>query len=590
MKTHTNHLEKVYSILATCVFILISYNAITLINYTPEGYSFTIYEQLPLEYWFGLVFVFIVGTSFTLQAKSSKFKKIGIVILLTNFVSGLSIPCGLNYLIMDRLDGLTYLGEVIQIFNTGTASTNNIYPIGSVFCAILLIIVPNDPYHLIKIIPITFSILFIGGTYLYSRFFLDKLNKYFPFEYILIPVLVIYYLRAYHFSLTPHYFYFSLLPMILYLLFRLFSANWTYHIRLPWIIAVSIFIMGLPFMHPFIFILLSYLLFFGICYSYYLRLNKNQPFIYLLLIATIGFSSWLFYNFKLHDHLGKLLNIISEHPETPTLAEGTVALSSGMFKVNPIDLIQFSLISYGRYIIPMIIIVSAYILVISKCNNNLFMSHYSRLFQIFIVYCFFDLVLILNPIVIHVFERLTTLNACIYALIPLFALSLGAIIQKFGSKSIVPIVMILGIIFGLSLFGLSNSPSTFRPNTASTYNEAEGLDWLFSHKNNNYIIDTTNPQNVYRYWDLMKGGFGAEREQIYHLPLPKHLGYDQMASLNKSNVYITSFEYSKMTYSKASIKIDDLKDYNLEDYERLNMDHRVLKLFDSLNIEVYRAQ
>ncbi|QYZ79833.1 hypothetical protein E2N92_10545 [Methanofollis formosanus] len=491
---------------------------------------------------------------------------------------------------MDRLDGLTYLGEVIGIYNNGSVSAGNIYPAGSIFCAVLLITVHENPYHIIKIVPIFFSLLFISGIYLYSRFFLDKLKRYFAFEYILMPILVIYYLRSYHFSISPHYFYFSLLPMALYLLLGLFLADdRTYRTRHSWIIAISIIVVEIPLMHPFIYIQTLYILILGILYFYYLRANKNQLFIYLSLIATVGFIFWLFHNFKLYEQLEKISNSISGQARMSTLAQGTNALSSGIFKVEPIDLIQFILISYGRYIVPVMIISLTYIFVISKCNHNSLVSQYKTLFCIFIAYCFFDFALVLNPFIPHVFERLTTLNVFIYGLIPLFTLSLGVMIRKLGTKSVVSIVMILGIIFGLSIFGLSNSPLTFRSNTASTYNEAEGLHWLFSHKNNAVIIDTTNPQNVYRYCDFMGGGFGAKREMISYSPLPKHFGYDQMASLNKTNAYITSFEYSKMSYSKSSIKVNDMKDYDLKDYERLDMDCKVSKIFNSLDIDVYRT-
>ena len=112
------------------------------------------------------------------------------------------------------------------------------------------------------------------------------------------------------------------------------------------------------------------------------------------------------------------------------------------------------------------------------------------------------------------------------------------------------------------------------------------MNWWFNHGNKEYIITSPlNPQIGFRYRSLFLKGCKSD----YSESLPPHFGYND-ETFNLENLYISIMRDDEVHYgSVIKFKKDKEEAYNKSDFKRLSSDPDVIKLYDSLNIDIYKA-
>lgn len=582
MQVKTN---RIFTLLAIVCFILLVRNLFILRFVQPVGYVVDIYSMFPLSFYFGLMFCYLVATFLVLNGK----KILGILILCLNHFEILIIPNMLGYYSMGRADDMSYIGEYLQIATSGYFSSWDIYPASHIIGASISLVSNLEAHSTSFIIPIVFSFMFIAGIYLFSR-------ELFPDSCINSLVLVssfILYLGAYNFLNVPHALFFAFMPLYLFHFYKYFGI----HNNIQNSIIFILMTLLIAFTHPFIILLLFVVFLVHMLPKIIptinmkvLRVPKISLSSFLILITS--FLLW-FINCTAYQNSfkGNYISFINKVTE-PVSFETADKLTKIHFDIS--DYMQLLSFFYGRYAIPTLIIFISFIII--YFNRQIIkresFRNYPYVVMLYIVFLIIQIILLFNPIISHQPDRIMNLNFVVYAQVPLFACALYLLFLK-KSKSYSRIILVSGIlllIWSFSLFGAFNSPIVYRPNFALTQNEVSGMEWFYEVKDESVISIPLSQIN--RFHDLF-GDFQIA-DTIYRPH--DHFGYTNNSSnfadinlyeIQKSNIIVLTFD--ELLYQEVPGYMT-VGRYTKEDFDRFRNDASVNKIYDSINIEIFRSE
>lgn len=563
-------------LLSSVCSILIVNNLLILKHSVPVGYEIDIYSQLPSIFWLSLIAVYFFG-SLIFFTNNSLFRKIGSIHLLSNYLIIFLVPYSLGYYNYGVDDELTHLGTINNIILTGRIASQNIYPFTHIFCSICSLIENTSPQILCLLIPSFFSLLFVIGILVFSRTFLSsETTKYF------FPVSLIYYLGHFHFSIVPNYTYFTLIPILLFCITKYMlqkSASIS--------AVLTLFLLTLPFTHPFIWLFISFVIF-ALFLGENLFHSKSKNTNILLLLNICCFGLW-FISSSLVNLLKKNYLAFAAHAIEPVAMEGTDKLSK--IDLDWFSFAKFMLFYTGRYSIP-ILILSIFIicLLFKKYDISKFsLQRIHLLTGMLLLFGIFQMIFLINDLVSHSPDRITNLNYMVFAVIPLFSISIYYLFQHYFAKNILRSVLLTSVFF-LSVYGAFYSPYIYHANIASTYNEFDGMSWIFHYKGGSPIYDLVGSTGM-RYSTLISPSQSANKlgKDILWASngsVQDHFGYDQSSSYRERNQYIVVTTRTELLYQTVYKHIGR---FNTNDFIKLNNDPQITKIYDSLNIKIYNS-
>ena len=575
--------ENTIKILLIFGYILTVFNFLVLFFHQPLGYVIDIYSALPLSFFVSLIICYTLGTAI-LFFSNGFMRKLGILLLVFTYSAVLIIPYMLGYYSMDRADSMSYIGEYLQIITSGHIAGWDIYPASHIIGALLSLATGLVPHITSFIIPFIFSFVFAGGVFLCSRLFLK--------DQILINIAVsssfILYLGPYNFLNVPHALFFAMMPLFIIILFRFIQDQNFSNLML---LFPCIFVV--PFTHPFIVLfvistLCAFVLFSPVLKKF-VHVNYGRTIIPLI-IVIIGFFLWFIYSSKLLDNFRRSFLAYQQKITEPVFYEATYKIARIDFE--PLKILKMITVYYGRFIIPFIIICTALIIIYFK-KDRIFQSLRSQMafwgfFYLFFI--FLELILLFNPVFSHQPDRLSNLNFMVYAQVPLFVLSVYILFltPKPSIQKIVVLSLVLSSIWGLSLFGTFNSPNIFKPNEAVSNNEVQGMVWFFGTR---VTENAAAPLSQIRRFHELVGDGGTDT--VFHIPF--HFGYvndaRSFAEINLyagDQLYVVLLTIDELLYQEVP-GYKEVGRYNAQDFHRFRNDYSINKIYDNLNIEIYRS-
>ena len=204
------------------------------------GYTVNIYSMFPFTFYLSLILCYFIAAILVV----TKNTKMGFLVLCFNHLEILLIPYMLGYYSMGRADDISYIGEYLQIINSGHFAAWDIYPASHTIGAFISIISGIEPHYISFIIPIVFSFIFIIGINLFSREMISQTT----IDSLVIVSSFILYIGIYNFLNVPHALFFSFIPFYL-CYFHKYTG--TYKITSLSIIFVLMTLL-IPITHPFI--------------------------------------------------------------------------------------------------------------------------------------------------------------------------------------------------------------------------------------------------------------------------------------------------------------------------------------------------
>jgi hypothetical protein len=554
------------------------------------GYLVNIYDKLPQQFWLVMIISFFLGTILVLEIKYQSFRIVGIFVLVLNYFMFLLIPYELGYFSFNSADDLTYLGEIYNIVRTGYINIEDIYPAAHIFYAQTASLLGVQPNILSLTVPSFMSLIFVVGTIILSKLFIKEKGVVF----LLIPISLIYFLRFMHYSIAPHYSYFVIMPILLFLLFKYLLEERNI---LSWSLVILPFILIIPLGHPFITMFAIYVfILLSLINRFFKKINLRSTGIFLSILLVTTFT-WLTNCFYLLHFLGKSFDSFIERIMQPVVMKGVSFIAKANQVVSPVELCWTIVQLYGRYLFPIILISIALIIILLDRKSKIqFNKEYKFLMLFFVVMGIIDGFFIFNPIFTHTIQRVTTLNYFIYAMAPLLAISLYILfLRKQSFVRILATAVVLAIIQGISLYGALPSPRTHETNFGVPHEEVTAMRWLFDKKGNDPVVSVLDPQIPSRFCDLFFGWSEKSRRKDidrYHYVVPDHFGYNENEHYQNKGQYVIILYQIKRIYLdvyRFTKNQDALMRFTTGDYNRFNNDSNANKIFDNKIIELYRS-
>ena len=575
-------INQIFTLLSILCLVLLSRNLFILRAILPVGYVVNIYSMFPLSFYLSLITCYFIASFLVLNGK----KIIGTLILCLNHIEILIIPYMLGYYSMGRDDDMSYIGEYLQIANSGHFASWDIYPASHIIGASILMISNLEAHYTSFIIPIVFSFVFIAGIYLFScELFSDSCIR----SLVIVSSFILY-TGIYNFFNVPHALFFSFMPLYLCIFYRYIKR---YNNPFFSIIFVTMTLL-MPISHPFIVFFLFVIFLFHLAPKFISALNLEVlrvPTIKVssFLILAVSSMGWFIYNNTLMESSRIQYREFIHKTTVPVFFKTTEKISKLNFSF--FDYIKLVSFYYGRYLIPGFIIFASVIYL--YYHKNLFKRSLFKNYPYPLVLCviliFTELVLILNPIISHQPDRITNLNFVVYAEVPLFACALYLLFlmnsKSFSKKLLVCSICLL--VWGLSLFGCFDSPNVYRENVALTYNEVCGMKWFYESKDESIV--SVPVRQINRFHDL-----SGEKEKKDRLKdIPDHFGYVDSSGSFATNLnldeslYVIILTLDELLYQEVP-GYKAVGRYTKEDFDRFRNDASVNKIYDSLNIEIFR--
>jgi hypothetical protein len=575
--------NQVFMFLAIVGFFLLTRNLFLLKFVSSPGYTVDIYSMFPLTFYLSFIASYFIATLIILY----NYKKLGVFILCLNHLEILLIPYMLGYYSMGRADDMSYIGEYLQIVKSGHFADWNIYPASNTLGAFISLLSNIEAPQVSFIIPIVFSFIFILGVNLFSK---ELISNSFICSLVLVSSFILY-LGVYNFLNVPHALFFALMPLYLCYFYKylLNSKN------VPLSIIFVLMTLTIPFTHPFIvFFVFSVFLLHMVPITLSISpLNmfkipqiKMSSFLLIVIVFAHWFISTKLLKYSKQSYLA-FVNKITE----PVFFDATEKISRA--SLNFFDYLQLISFFYGRYVIPTIFIIISFIFLHynKKFLKIDMLKEYPYLIILYIASIILQLILLFNPIISHQPDRIMNLNFIVYSQIPLFSYALYFIFFKDSIvfKKILQVCVILTFIWSLSLFGCLDSPNVYRTNAALTCNEVNGMSWFYQVKDDSSV--STPLSQINRFYDL----FGTPEKSDIINHFPDHFGYvnesDTFEAINlgeDSTYYVVILTIDELLYQKVPGYMD-VGRYNSSDFIKFRKDSSVNKIYDSLNIEIFKS-
>lgn len=596
------HNESFSKMLFILCFLLLS-SALVLAHNTPAtGYEPSIYKSTPFIIWIYLLLSIIIGSSVVIsqvyfqKVTQSYFWIIGMILiyLCYIFIISLFIIRGYYSWCLNG-DAASHIGDVYNILATGHLSNELFYPIIHIYTTQLSLVGGFNIILLHKIIPLFFGCLYVPFMYLFSKSVLQ--NKY----QVLIATLASFtFINVWYINFTPNTLSNLFFPLLLYCTIKLING------KVVWEILILIMALLCPVFHPIpamvlVLVIISLLLPSKLFFKF--RRGQNNQKLFLLpktkytlcFVLFIWGITWISSFYVWEMTLVNLHHLVVEG--------GTSHLNELISQINYAESYGYSTTELilkklgGAIAYILLALLSIPIILkkmITKPNDkklNLLFSLYGPL-SVIGVFLFFSYLLNLGfgPFRFLVYITLITT--------PFVGFYLTTTMIKFKQKKklFFPFIITLFIvgIFVNGILTVYPSPYVFEMSQQTTKNEFIGMNWLFGHRNTDIQI-TGISAAPHRFNKLLPPS-EIKRQNIPDWNIPNsikppsnHFGYNSTNS--EISTYYTHDVYFPILDKDKSIYVDIFPEmakirWTLEDFEKLNEDVTVSKIYSSKSFEL----
>jgi hypothetical protein len=522
-----------------------------------------------------------------------------VLILFLVHITVLTIPLILGYISVGRGEKFSYMELARQNVIFDPAGFSSLSPTGSLLVSPLSLISGLETWVLSYFLPVLFSITFVTGMFLFYRDFMSR-EKLISIAFLssLIP-----YFGHFQGTSIPYYLCFCLVPLYLFMLRSAISEN-----NKPMAVCLLFIVPLIPLAHPFIF---AYMF----CFSIFLLISSRilKPGLFRKILALSPFSRkvshsagkkvpvFIFLSFASGGFLlfaKYSLNFFDTFLSSVMLRT-EILLTAGLSRIpgNNDGLFEFLHLlnlNYGKYYIPLVFILINSVIVWQNrkrfCHH--FVRRYPRFLVLYIATFLIEIGFLLNPFIPYPLDKFANLSFVIFAQIPLLGYSLYIIFLRKGSTlGLGSTVLILCLLWTLGFFTCFSSPYTGGISEAISYNEAEGIQWLTGVKETHSdIIFLGNMPETFSC-DL---SLSAESDNVpiksMYVPKNDSLGITPSSEIEAKK---SPFYFVVTTFSEA-LGLDKQKSDNMPASTKAAFEDKnnysFNKVYDSLNIEIYKAQ
>ena len=575
-----------------------------------QRYEISIYNMYPWYFWISLIFIMLLGILVSINqvfnSKVSKFWIRGYLLIIFTNMLILLLPLIRRYQCYSGIDVFIHIGLIKDIIHLGHFGApgmigENVYPILHIFISEIYFITNISPELLSMIIPIFFIIIYILSIYLLAKLISSTKN-----QIILITIFGSLMSFGYQNSiLFPSFDSFLLLPIVIFLYLKVKEKS---HLLYEFRIILIIFLIFYPFIHPgegTLFLVLSLLIieiFFLIFRNKNLNViindKKNKKFYsnywgkdfhssFNLIILLIGvWLVWILNLSILKGLIYTLEKLFNESNSEFSSISNTIQ-NVGM---SNFELFNLTINTFGNAILFISLAIIFSLLIIKKSYEQKRIDLYNALF-IFLFASFF-LVISFSFFFSIGFRGIqrSLVYLTFYATILNGLLLLCIYNNKYKKIFFLLTVIFLIICGSLTIFNAHPSPKIKLPNPQVTQMEYTGMEWFFTHQNDDLLIDSRGVSQ-FGYANMIFGTSNIPKNIRASSSPPDHFGYNNHKlygeNINQERYYIDNI-ISRTISPEIFPEYQKFWTFNPQDFERMDkFDVSSSKLFSNGEFWVY---
>ncbi len=593
--------NRIFKIILIIGFLLIlAVVQILFLSGQAPSYEFSIYSAYPWYLWIFLLSaitcgqVVIIGGAFAQSRKNYWF--FGLCTILLSDAIFLFMPIIRGYYIFGDGDVLTHIGYMKDILRTSSIGEIH-YPVDHILGVIIHLYSGLPLKDITFIIPPFFSFFFILSMYFVAKTIFQNI-----FERLILVVLSsILLLGEFHFSFTPNSQALLLVPLVIYLAFKIYDGVdiSKYHFLL---LLMSFLIV---FYHPLVtlmvVLILSIMQFIQyIQEKYEKKILKKVDYSYTILFILTVFAFWSSYIVMAVDVAKPFISRIFGDIKTQSELQKNISLFSQV-NIDPVYVLTLIFNIYGHWILLGIISLFCIGLILKTIKNEKIKMRFSH--GIFVLG--FVVFLVLSIAMFFTIDRFGFGRIFAFATIfSIFLIPAGIFLFIFDNSnkkthSGKKIITMLGVILFVfcvtyfSVFNLYYSPIIKLPNIQVPKSDYIGMSTFFSHRNESLPVLEFGLFS-FRY-DHIINGPSARRlnfpENNYNnfIP-PDHFGYQnetQSRIFYHNPKYLLINDHGKGFYPNIYPEFTDKWRYSPGDFERLSSDNQLQQVYSNSNLEIF---
>lgn len=589
------HIGKLLSIVT---FFTISICAMIIaVNPTATGYEISIYNVYPFYFWGLIIFaqftgIIILFRSYLNEEERNNWKFGFLGLLITNSIL-LFLALIRGYFFLGRNDVSSHIGMIRDILISGSFGTN-VYPTLHILGAETFFIPSIGLNTIVLIYPALFSLFFIISFYLFfNRIFEDKKDVILG----MIPASILLF-GTYHTMFTPNQEAFLLIPFFLYC----YLSSRKSDNQLSFTILTIIMAILITVFHPLV-CLMVILLLIIIEISNKIsskRINTfkiRSPYSIIILMAII-FLMWQSYLYIFFSKVIKIFSwLFGDELGTSEFQIYSNIISSS--DPNILDLIHRMFNIYGQLIIIGLISLITIIYLINKKNKFNFLNIFSS-----IGFVISGILAVVTLLLVYIFQFAR--NNVLVILIGIFLVftflksllsSQNKVLNKKYTKTLILCLVFIPLLFA-STFNLYYSPAINTPNEQVTLSEYSGMQTFFEKRDDNFTVYEYGLKQfrfydaLYYYGPVLKNKINISsknlrRENITPIDHFGYNNYSSMADFYNKTSYLLINDLGKELYPAIYPQYKDQWRFNPSDFERLNEDNALSRIYDNSNLEIY---
>lgn len=555
-----------------------------------NGYEISIYETFPLYFWGAVVGALVVGLGLILAGAfdadaDDRYWQLGFLLVLLTHAFLLLLPYVRGYPVYGRGDVLTHVGYVKSIVDTAAIGSIDVYPNIHLFTFTLSAATGLEILRVINVVAPVFTLVSLAAFYLLlTKIVDDRRAVLFGAAFVLLLVGTTAHVNPSPFAQSS-----LLVPFVLYVFFREQRSN---SIAIRVVFAVAIISMVLY--HP---LTTLFLLFVFAVYVVAKRVFRGDTWpanpTNAVEITAAVFVTW-YINFA-----GIINRFESVYESLLTESSGSSQIatySSTVERTSPalVDLLRIALFKYGVSAIllafgSMYVIVAGYLYRRDRLGENRFVLATVGSFVVFVI---FAIVFLLNDFPGGFGRPLMYTRLFGVVLTGLFFYTLWRVIsdQRLRRGIQLGVYVTVGVLVLVSTFSLYYSPLMSNANMQVTEMELDGTEWLFQHDEDAYEIEQFGIEQR-RFHDVHYGKRTASPIIRYEETVPPpHFNYTTHQTLGQSysdDRYFMVTRLGRITYEKKFPDYEEFWRYTPDDYERLEYDPTVHRIYSNGEFETY---
>lgn len=591
-------------------FLLIIFSITILIPLRSNGYEISIYDAEPSYFWYLLIFDIFLSISIVVYYAyfENSWWVIGMLGLMFSNILILLLPVFRGYDTYGRWDISTHVGYVKDIIQFNQVP-RIIYP------AIHVLIVSISKVSNINEISImNYMVPIFLQLYILFMYCLAKTVFSGRRERIIATVASsVLFLSFTNYQVFPFALSILFLPIVFYTYLNIFNDNKR---KSAFKMLLIIFILFYPFFHP----LTAFVLIITFIGTYLLTIIYNKKFNLPFdrkkmatgpaLIGSIVLIIWISTNYSFwNNNLHTVANwFIGE--ATTQVESKTISTIFEKLNMKLLDILELSVKMYGHVFIYLLFACLSGIMILKRIflhkdeDENLrhiyFLLGWFSIYNLFFIFHMFSTVLSFG------FWRII---AIVIVTTPIFiGYFIGYLTNKISVNfGISILIMVLFISSTIGIFNTFPSPYTMQTNQQITKSELVGMDWYYSNKDIN--SKDVNIKSCFRFAHFILGFKNTnERNDILSCErvdgrmstslkiglVPKHFAYTNFTKFSgfissntklKNVSYMPIFKYEKIYYSDIYPQLDE---FNKNDFQKLNYDISLAKIYDDSGVEIWK--